>query len=55
MKVYTEALMGFGHVYHPDGVYDTFLTQGCVLGMAPTVGTPGGVYIPRTGEEVKSL
>ena len=34
LKVYIEALTGFSHVYHPDGLNTTFLCQGCILGAA---------------------
>ena len=31
LKVFIEALMGFSHVLHPDGLNNTLLFQGCVL------------------------
>lgn len=31
LKIYVEAFTGFSHVYHPDGLYNTLLSQGCVL------------------------
>ena len=46
-----EAFTGFSHVYHPDGLSNALLPQGCVLGTAPTVGRVGRVYIPRDDEE----
>ena len=48
-KVYIEALMGFGHVFYPDGLNNALLFQGCVLETALTVGTVGRIYITRTG------
>ena len=38
-KFNIEALTGFSHVYHPDGLNNTLLSQGCILETAPTVGT----------------
>lgn len=49
LKVYIEDLTGFSHVYYPDGLNDTLLSQVYVLVMAPTVGRVGSTYIPRTG------
>ena len=52
LKVYTEALTGFSHIYHPNDLNNTLLSQGCVLETAPSVGTVG--VSPRTlgvGEE----
>ena len=40
-KVYAEALAGFSHISSPDGVDNTLLSQGCVLGTALIVGTVG--------------
>lgn len=31
LTVYTEALPGFRHVYHPHGLHGTLLSQACVL------------------------
>lgn len=31
LKVYTEALTGFTHMCHPDGLSNTLPSQGCVL------------------------
>ena len=49
LEVYIEALTGFSHVYCPDGLSNTILSQGYLLVIAPTVGTMGREYIPRTG------
>ena len=40
-RVCIEAFMGFHCVYCPAGLHTTFLSQGCVLGTAPTVGMVG--------------
>ena len=31
LKVYTEALIGFGHIFGPDGLNNTSLSQSCVF------------------------
>ena len=38
LKVYTEALTGFSHIYHPHGLNTTLLSEGCVLGQLLTWG-----------------
>lgn len=45
--------MGFSHVHSPDSLSDPILSQVCILEMAPSVGTMGRMYIPRTGELVR--
>lgn len=45
LKVSIEALTGFGHVFSPDGL-NTLLSQGCILGTAPTLGTVRGRSMP---------
>lgn len=45
-----EALPRVSHVYRPGGLIYTLPSQGCVLEVAPTVGTVGGTFIPRTRE-----
>ena len=42
------ALTGFSYTHGPDGPH-TLLSQGYVLGIAPTVGRVSRTYIPRTG------
>ena len=49
LKVYIEVFTGFSHVFHPDDLHNTLLSQGCALEAAPSVRTVGGIYIPRTG------
>ena len=53
LGVYIEALVGFSLMYRPDGLNTTSLSQGCVLEMAPAMGTGGRMheYVPRTGGE----
>ena len=55
LRVYIEALTGFSHVFSPDGLDSTLLSQGCILETAPTVGTVGRMYIPMTEERVRSF
>ena len=47
--------MGFSNIYGPDGLNNTLFSPGCILGMALSLGTVGGMYIPRTGACVRSL
>lgn len=44
LKVYTEDLPGFSHIHSPDVLNNTLLFQGCVLEIAPSVGTVGGIF-----------
>ena len=37
LKVCIEVLMGFSHLYHPDVVKHTLLSQGCILEVDPMV------------------
>lgn len=39
-KIYTEALTGFSHIYHPDGL-NTLLSQACVLENGSSCGNSG--------------
>ena len=55
LKGYIETLTVFSHLLSPDSLNDALLSQGYIFGTAPTVGTVGRVYIPRTEEEVRSL
>ena len=50
LNVYRETSVGFNQVFSSDGLNNTLLPQGCVLGTAPSVGTVDRVYIPRTEE-----
>lgn len=45
---YLEAWPEFGHVFSPNGLNSTLLSQSCVLETAPRVGMLGGTYLPRT-------
>lgn len=49
-SVYIEALIGFSHLFNPDGLNHTSLSQGSVLETVPRVAVVGGTYIPRRGE-----
>lgn len=56
LSFYTEVLIGFSHVYHPDGLNNAlFSVKAVVLKMTPSVGMEDGTYIPRTGKEIRSL
>lgn len=46
--------MGLSYIQSSDGLGTTSLSQGCFLEMVPNVVTVGRVYIPRTGEWVRS-
>lgn len=43
-------LMGLSHIHSPDGLYNTLLFQSPVLETAPSIGTVGRGYMPRTRE-----
>lgn len=45
----------FSDIDNPDGLNKALLSQGCVLETAPSMGTVGRTYIPRTGVWVRSL
>lgn len=47
--------MGLSHVFSPDGLNSTLLSQVDDLEMAPAMGTEGRMYISGTGKGVKSL
>lgn len=49
LTVYTEALMGFSHMYHPDGLTTPYSLQFASLKRAPTVGSEGRAYIKDRG------
>ena len=55
LKVYIETLTEFSYIYCLDGLDDTLLFQDYALETAPSVGMMGGIYIPRTEEEMKRL
>ena len=55
LKYYREDLTRFNHIHCPDGLNTTFLSQGHALGTASIVRVVGRMYIPRTGEGVRSL
>ena len=37
LGIYIEALMGFSHIYYPDGLTTTSLSQGCMLETASAI------------------
>lgn len=51
LKVYIETLMGFSHIFSPDGLNNTLLFQGCILETALVMRTVCRMYIPRMGWE----
>ena len=55
LKVYIEVLMGFSHLYHPDVVKHTLLSQGCILEADPMIEIVGKICIPMRGEGISSL
>ena len=52
LKVDREALTGYSHIQHPDGLHNTLFSQGCVLATVSAMGTVGRSYMPRAEEEV---
>ena len=54
LKDYIEALPGFSHLFSPDVLNNTLLSQVCVLGTAPNMGKARRRHIPRIGEQVRS-
>ena len=50
LKVYIEALTEFSHMYYPDDLSNTLLSQ-----VTPSVRMVGGMYIPRTGKGTRRL
>lgn len=56
LKVHTEALTGFTHICHPDGLSNTLSSQGCVLEkLLVWECSVKHTYIPRTGIGMRSL
>ena len=53
LKVYIEALTGFSHLFSPDGLINTSLSQGCITETDPKVEMVSKTYIPRTGKWVR--
>ena len=53
LEEHTEALTGFSHVYRPDGLNTTLLSEGCIPAMTPAMKMVARTYIPREG--VRSL
>lgn len=55
LKVYIEALIGFGHIYHPDDLNNTLLFQGYFLETTATMGIIGRTYISKDTGGLRSL
>lgn len=55
LKVCIKVLTKFGHLLSPDGLNNTFLSQGYVLETAASMRIVRGTYISRTGKQVRSL
>lgn len=55
LKDYRGALTAFGYIFRADGLNNTSLSEGHVLGTAPTVGMVGRVYLSRAAEGLQSL
>ena len=55
LKIYIEALTGFSHMFCADGLNNTLPLSKLHPWMAPAMGIVYRVYIPRTGEGVRSL
>ena len=56
LKVYIEALMGFSHTYHPDGLDNAMLSQGYILENSFHCGTgQNNVYSKYRGEGEEPL
>ena len=50
-----EALTGFRHILRPDGLSNTLLSQGCVLGAALTMGMVQNVHSKDRGGNEEPL
>lgn len=48
LEIYVKDFMGFSHIYQPEGLNNTSLSQGYVLQMAWAMRMMGGSCIPRT-------
>ena len=55
LEIYIKTLTGFNHVFSPEGLNNTLLSEGCVLEMAPAMGMVDRRYIPRTELRVRGL
>ena len=51
LEEHIEALTGFSHVYRPDGLNITLLSEGCIPAMTPAMKMVARTYIPRGGSE----
>lgn len=55
LRVYIEALIGFSHIYQPDSLSNTLLSQAVSLKMVLAVGTCGLKVHSKEGEGARSL
>ena len=55
LKVCIEVLMGFSHLYHPDVVKHTLLSQSCILELDPMIEIMDEMCIPMRGEGIRSF
>lgn len=55
LRVYTEAFMGFSHVYHPEGLNNILLSQGCTLENSTHCGKGGQKIHSKDQERIRSL
>ena len=51
LHVCIKALTGFSHIYHPDGLNNTLLSQGCVLENSSSCGNSGWNIQSKDWEE----
>lgn len=51
LKVYIEAITKSNHVFIPDGLHNTLLSQGSALETATTTGNCGQQVHPKDGEK----
>ena len=55
LKVYIEALVGFSHIYRPDGLNNTLLFQGYVFETGSYCGNSGQNVHSKDGKEMRSF
>lgn len=54
-EAYIEDLTGSGHIFSPDSLNNTFISQSRILGAASCVEIVDRMYILRTGNSVRNL
>lgn len=55
LRVHIETLKQFSPILYLEGLNNILFSPGCVLEVAPSAGTVGGIYIPRTRFGVRSF